>query len=228
MPWQEVGYLRWFPSLTWQCAPQIDSVLQRLRRGARVVDLGAGGRLLDQRHIRLDFVRCPHTSVLADAQRLPFSRASIDLVIATGLLEHVERADLVLDEIRRVLRPGGYVHIEVPFLQQYHNDPIDYRRYTIDGLEAELLRRGFSTVGKGAHIGPTVTMLTLAGHYALLLFQGRSMPSKIVGTAVFFGWSVLTWPLKFIDRWLITRPAAHGLAFGIYCTGQTPEYSDAR
>ena len=220
MPWAEIGYMRWIPSLTWQCAPQIASVLRRVPPNARIVDVGAGGRVLGAGHIRVDVVRCPNTTLVADAQRLPFACHSVDLVIATGVLEHVRRADQVLDEIQRVLRPGGIVHIEVPFLEPHHDDPIDCRRFTVDGLEAELARRGFATLNRGMHIGPTVAMITLGAHYLSLWLHGRSLVSKAIATAAFLAWSVATWPLKFLDGWLVNKPGAQRLAFGVFCTGQ--------
>ncbi len=42
-----------------------------------------------------------------DGQHLPFSDESCDLVFSSNVLEHVEQLELLLAEIRRVLRPGG-------------------------------------------------------------------------------------------------------------------------
>ena len=43
----------------------------------------------------------------ADARRLPFSNQSLDAVLAMDFLEHVERPEEILQEISRVLKPGG-------------------------------------------------------------------------------------------------------------------------
>ncbi|HTY93869.1 MAG TPA: class I SAM-dependent methyltransferase [Steroidobacteraceae bacterium] len=58
-------------------------------------------------------IRAPHTAVdfeyrqvAADAP-LPFDPDTFDLVISCDVLEHVDRLEWSLDEIRRVLRPGG-------------------------------------------------------------------------------------------------------------------------
>jgi SAM-dependent methyltransferase len=227
MAWGEQGYLRYFPSLTWQCTPQLPRVLARVSSSARIVDLGAGGRLIDPRHIRVDLRPCAHTTVCGDGENLPLLSGSVDLVLATGLLEHVVDASRVLEEMTRVLKPGGFVHIEAPFLQQEHDDPIDCRRFTVQGLERELRGRGLNVIASGAHIGPTVTMITLGAYYIQLLFEGPSSISRALATLMFFAWSVCTYPLKFIDRWLVTRPTAHRLAFGIYCTAQVPRTLNA-
>lgn len=95
--------------------------------GARVLDLATGvgataGVLLERYPgIRLTGVdlspsqlahaRANHPGpfyVQADAARLPFRDASFDRVHCTWLLEHVRNPVAVLEEVRRVLRPGGY------------------------------------------------------------------------------------------------------------------------
>jgi len=218
LPWNEESYLRFFPSLTWQSDPQIDAVLRRTRSGERVVDLGAGGRQIAPGVLCVDFIPFANTGLLADVHQLPFRDGSVDCVFATGLLEHVEDHRRVLDEIARVLRPGGIAHVELPFLQQYHEDPIDCRRLTVDGLEREMKRAGLAKVKSGFHIGPTVTVLTLLAYYGALLFEGKSRPARAVSTGVYGLLSVLFYPFKFLDRWLLRKRSAHRLAFGVFCT----------
>jgi SAM-dependent methyltransferase len=157
---------------------------------------------------------------VADVQRLPFRDGSVDLIFATGLLEHVEDDKALLGEIARVLRPGGIAHVELPFLQQYHEDPIDCRRLTVPGLERELKRHGLQTLHSGFHIGPTVTILTLLTYYGAMLFEGKSRPARALSTGVFFLLSGLFYPFKFLDRFLKRKRSAHRLAFGVFCTSQ--------
>jgi SAM-dependent methyltransferase len=220
MPWYEESYLRFFPSLTRQSRPQVESVLRRVPPGALVVDLGAGGRRISPKTVCVDFVPFSGTNLVADVQRLPIRDASVDLIFATGLLEHVADDRAVTAEAWRVLRPGGLFHVELPFLQQYHEDPIDCRRYTVEGLARELQRAGFEPLQSGAHIGPTVTMITLAAYYAALLFEGKSRAARAVSTGVFLLSSMLFYPFKFLDGLLMEKKSAHRLAFGVYCTGR--------
>lgn len=49
-----------------------------------------------------------------DATRLPFADKSIDKIICSEVLEHIEDYQTVLAEIKRVLKPGGLLAISVP------------------------------------------------------------------------------------------------------------------
>jgi 2-polyprenyl-6-hydroxyphenyl methylase/3-demethylubiquinone-9 3-methyltransferase len=44
---------------------------------------------------------------VGSGERIPLSDASVDCVVCVDVLEHVDSVDAVLDEIRRVLKPGG-------------------------------------------------------------------------------------------------------------------------
>lgn len=48
---------------------------------------------------------------VADAEALPFPDASFDLVYSWGVVHHAARPQRVVDEIRRVLRPGGVARV---------------------------------------------------------------------------------------------------------------------
>jgi len=54
------------------------------------------------------------SSLRGDALRLPFHDASVDVVVASEVLEHVSDDRVALAEIARVLRPGGRCALSVP------------------------------------------------------------------------------------------------------------------
>lgn len=104
-----------------------------LKPGLRVLDLATGvgamgARLLrfcpgihligiDLSEAQLAAARSNHPELLVvhgDATRLPFPEGTFDRVHCSWLLEHVPSPVKVLEEVRRVLRPGGLCHfIEV-------------------------------------------------------------------------------------------------------------------
>jgi SAM-dependent methyltransferase len=56
-----------------------------------------------------------------DVQDLPTDWAKrFDLVLCNAILEHIPYPQKAIDELYRVLKPGGYVYAELPFWQHYH------------------------------------------------------------------------------------------------------------
>ncbi len=50
----------------------------------------------------------------ADAEKLPFPNASFDAAIATAIIEHVPHPDVFMEEIKRILKPGGVCVVTTP------------------------------------------------------------------------------------------------------------------
>ena len=58
---------------------------------------------------------CPEgTFIAADCYHLPFKDNTFDLVHCAEVLEHLESPDLAIEEIRRVLKPGGHFILTTP------------------------------------------------------------------------------------------------------------------
>ncbi len=110
----------------------------------------------------LDKVADFHPDILGDIHALPFADNSIDAITCVYVLEHVEEPQKAVKEMYRVLKPGGYCWIEVPFLFYYH--PMegyykDFYRFTYDGLE--YLTRDFKRVEIRNHRGALATVMNL-------------------------------------------------------------------
>jgi SAM-dependent methyltransferase len=84
--------------------------------------------------------------VRGDARELPVRTASMGLVTAFDVLEHIEEDYLAAAEITRVLRPGGTALISVPAdmaLWSAHDEAVGHvRRYTRQTLTAVIVKAG--------------------------------------------------------------------------------------
>ena len=82
-----------------------------------------------------------------DATKLPLPDDKFDLAISYDVLEHIEDDVAVVEEIRRVLRPGGTVLIAVPAdprLWSEHDVAVSHlRRYTRESLTKLFVDAGF-------------------------------------------------------------------------------------
>ena len=67
-----------------------------------------------------------------------------DLVLCMYVLEHVFDVRAAVDNMRAAVRPGGKVLMAVPHLYPYHDEPLDFWRFTEYSMRE--LCRDFSTV----------------------------------------------------------------------------------
>lgn len=84
--------------------------------------------------INFEIVDYPSTDVLGVGERLPFLSESMDGVYCDCVLEHVKDPFACAREILRVLKPGGFLHCTVPFLQPVHAYPNHFYNMTLQGL----------------------------------------------------------------------------------------------
>jgi SAM-dependent methyltransferase len=142
---------------------------------------------------------------------------SVDSVICNAVLEHVYSPERVVAEMVRVLKPGGMLYAEVPFMFFFHGYPNDFRRYTREGM-----RRLFGALAPldiGLSGGPMSALLQTAN----IVLQG-CVPARPAllrkGFNGMFRW--LLFPLKYLDLWLTKREDAHLAACGFYVIGRKP------
>jgi malonyl-CoA O-methyltransferase len=80
--------------------------IKRRFRNAHVTAVDIAAPMLEQGRRYSRFWRPIHFMV-ADARHLPFATASLDLVFTNLMLQWIDPLDAALQEIHRVLRPGG-------------------------------------------------------------------------------------------------------------------------
>jgi|HubBroStandDraft_2_1064218.scaffolds.fasta_scaffold32341_2 ubiquinone/menaquinone biosynthesis C-methylase UbiE len=84
-----------------------------LARGFQIVGIDYSPEMLTLAHQRYAASHAVQLS-RADAELLPFPDASFDHVVCLGVFEYLSTYDRCLEEIHRVLRPGGVVIISLP------------------------------------------------------------------------------------------------------------------
>jgi SAM-dependent methyltransferase len=180
---------------------QYKAVLPMIARfvKGKTIDLGCGtmpfeNLLVSKATVYHTLDLWPHSekvTYIGDIQDMSMiASASYDSAICFEVLEHVSTPSLAINEIYRILRPGGILIISVPHLSRLHDEPYDYFRFTKYGLRCLLENEGFE-----------VSEIKEKG--GLFSFLGHQISTILLSTV----WSVpglrqITW---FLNKFLVTK-----------------------
>lgn len=103
--------------------------------------------------------------VVADLnQPIDLPTASADTVLCFSVVEHLRRPEVFLQEVARLLKPGGVLLLQVPWQWTLHEMPYDYFRYSPTALTDMLADSGFRDIDI-APLGGFFTTLSLKFNY---------------------------------------------------------------
>lgn len=154
----------------WSLRQFVKRVAARVPGGASLVDVGAGespykplfshtayvstdwGGTSDHHAYSsgIDFI-CP-------ADNMPFADNAYDFVLCTQVLEHVRYPEKSVQEMARVLQPGGQLFLSAPQSWEEHEVPHDYHRFTRYALRAYAEDAGLEVVSIQPQGGRFITI----------------------------------------------------------------------
>lgn len=119
------------------------------------LDVGCGGRKLPGA-VGMDILQLPGVDVVHSANIMPwpFKDGAFDVVFLNHALEHVGDVVAVMDEIHRVLKPGGRMVAQVPYFRcvDAYNDPTHTHFFTSHTLDYFLAGSGLSNYAYSKHL----------------------------------------------------------------------------
>jgi SAM-dependent methyltransferase len=173
-------------------------------RPALILDLGCGNAIHQPicEHAGYEWVGVDHASkgapILADAHSLPFRDQVFDCVLTVAVFEHLKYPFVAIEELHRVLKPGGKLLGTVAFLEPFHGD--SYYHHSHLGT-LNMLRHGGFTV---QYVAPFV-------HWSGLLALAQNglfprMPLAVVSFLIApVRWAHILW-WKIASRLRLTSP----------------------
>lgn len=196
--------------------PRVAEIWSKYEEELRLV-VGSGTTASATNQVNLDIDRFENVDVVASALEIPFEDNTFKLIYNTAVLEHVRDPNRVVDEMFRVLKPGGYVYTELPFIAHFHAYPNDFQRYTIEGLK--ILFDKYRVVEKGVCVGPGSAFTAIAADwFELFSFSHNRYVNGLFRLVPL----VLLWPFKFADYVLVKNERAHEVAMGLYILCKKP------
>ncbi len=151
--------------------------------------------------------------VRASARRLPFAASAFDAVVAVEVLEHVHAVGDVLEEVHRVLRPGGIVAIV-----DKNAAALDARRPWLPSAFVKWIdeRRGLWMYPADAPVRerwfwPKAMARLLETHFEDVRVAHLMHPQE-ERWAVFRRWP----PARLLTLWTARRPAGGGVPGSLY------------
>ena len=132
-----------------QFAPQLNG---------RLLDFGCGSKpyrslFATAEYVGVDYENPghPHTNeqidVFYDGKNIPFGNDHFDSILCSEVFEHVFNLPDILNELNRVLKPGGKMLVTCPFVWPEHEVPHDFARYSRFALKSLLEQNGFEEIG---------------------------------------------------------------------------------
>lgn len=140
-------------------------------------------------------------------------------MVSEGVLEHIADPEKALLEMERVVRPGGFIYVSLPFLQPFHSCPDDRQRWTHEGIARLYAGKTIEVVETGARCGPTSSLLWV---FQVWLSTLLSLGLRPLRDVIYVVVSLLTFPLKALDFLFCFNPLSTESASEVYILFRKP------
>jgi SAM-dependent methyltransferase len=105
------------------------------------------------------------TDLVAVGDPIPFADDRFDAVVTFNTLEHIHDDVGSLAEVTRVLKPGGVLHVIVPWMYPVHGHPDDFHRHAPSWWATTLAELGYAETA--------LTPLVFGRRTSALMIKGR-------------------------------------------------------
>jgi len=181
-----------------------------------MLDFGAGGSPYRSLFPKADYRTADFAGATYEINadgRTNAPDGTFDLVLSTQVLEHCRSPQRYLEEVQRVLKPGGRLLLSTHGLFEEHGCPDDYFRWTANGLKAVLEQNGFEVCSVvRVTVGPRAAFHLLQSALSMQLLEKKPLWLRLLARPLF--------------RLLLARRFWNGFLDGLF-----PEYrvvSDAQ
>lgn len=205
---------------------KLRSILESEFTNPRILNIGSGPEIHKRNYylgeeyvsnmVHFDIVPYPVIDFQADAHYLPLVDECFDLLLFHSEIEHMHTPPLVVDEMYRVLKPGGIAYAVAPFILRWHPKG-DYYRFSEEGIH-HLFKR-FEKIEDGIIGGPASALSCILRYFLPLIFSFGTVVLYWILVTI-FGW--LTFWIKYLDFFLVKHPCSPIVSLGFYSIYRRP------
>jgi len=141
--------------------------------------------------------------VYGTAEMLPLKDSAVSTILLLDVLEHVKAPVKCLEELYRVLAPGGILIIKIPFIYPIHDAPLDFTRWTEYGLIQLFVDHKFQIIESkkfGLPLETAALLLCIAISKQTLYWIGNKSLFSILG--IFLSVAV---PFINVGAWILNK-----------------------
>lgn len=142
------------PRITSDIYLQLSAISDDIKANAKeakgvLVDIGSGMAPYEpffkpyvKKYIKMDgfYYKNGKSDLIGDALSIPLKNNSVDTILCTQVLEHLQYPQKAVDEIHRVLKPNGVCILTTHMANPLHGEPHDYFRFTKYAFTAVLFK----------------------------------------------------------------------------------------
>jgi SAM-dependent methyltransferase len=162
----------------------IESELKKYQHLAKgdFVDIGCGQKPFFKifknitSYIGVDSNKKSAADIVCDALNLKIKSSSVDSVLCTQVLEHVQDPNKLISEISRISKPGAVCILTAPHISRVHGSPKDYFRFTPFGLKILFQKNNFKVIKIDNTGGFFLTIVYLTSFYLKEKIKYFSIP----------------------------------------------------
>jgi SAM-dependent methyltransferase len=202
-------------SSEYQWRNHLNELLSEYSESSTIVELGSGARRLRRGIINVDLFPFPNVDITADISAVPLRSEIADCIILDSVIEHVADPSAVVGEAHRILKEGGRLLINCPFMLPYHGYPNHFQNFTRDGLL--YLLRHFSSCKVQTTFGPATAWVNMTAESFAVLLAGERGAGYVAAKA--FALLPIFW-LKYFDVFFGRTERSHRIA-GMLCAVAT-------
>lgn len=163
-----------------------------LEEGKRLLNAGSANKRYGNNCVNIDIQPKANVDLVCDIHKIPEDIGKFDAVICNAVLQYCHHPRIVANQFYNILKPGGLIYIDAPWVQPFCQDTTDRFRYSQDALKD--IFSNFEVLS----LGETISSGTALAMEAKFIAENMTH-NKYLNRALYFLTSAMFFPFLWIS-----------------------------